>query len=865
MAEPEQIVGVRPADETVFGAFAAAVALRPGSPAVVDRTGVTTYAELHDRACSVTSALTGPGLSPRGPVLVLGDHGAATVAAMLGCARAGLPYLVLDRRAPLPYLTALVERHGARAVVADDRHASIACAVAPDEPLVDLDALIHVDDGAPASSAGAVDPGDPVSVSYTSGSSGTPKAVVHAHASVVRNARRYAGSIDAGPGDCFLVASPLSAVAASTPLYAALLSGGAVCLHELQDGGTERLADVVTEAGVTVVHLTPAALPSLPSAPVGGLVAVRLVALGGDRFVDEHLAVARSWFPLADVLHRYSTSETNQIAGYRIGPADAVPVGVVGVGRPVPWVRVRIVADDGTPVVDGRPGEVEVGSDGLALGYLDDPELTTARFVSTDVGRVYRTGDRGRLLPDGSLELLGRADEVVKVRGVLVDLAAVERALVGAAGVTEAAVVATGRPTSLTAFVVGADRSTAVRAAVADRLPAAMVPARIALVDALPLTTRGKVDRTALAERADTIVRPAYVEPQDPVERFVADAAGSVLARTDIGRDDDVFALGADSLAAEELCSRLSERLGRRVDVATLLAYPTPASLAAWAATEPSGPAAQADARLVRLADGPADRPAALLFSGGSGAHVDGLAMLARALAPRRCYAVLPRAFAARGRPDRTIDAMAASAVAAVRDLPPGPLVVLGHSAGGTVAAEAARQLVAAGVEVPALVLLDARAITPALAAHRRLLPDLRDALRINRQVRAERGQRSSWLRRAYWVPRYLLRRARRRVLAATAGWAPRIGAAQHRAFEAVLKIAVRRWLDGPCPVPVVVVRAQEGPFARSTSADLGWGQVAGVMDVSWVPGGHDTITSRRFAASTARAVDAALAELGVG
>ncbi len=863
------------AGSTIGAAFAEVVAAAAAAtPAVIDADGPLTYGDLDTRSAAVAAAVREAPPQP-GPALVLADHGADAIVAMLGCARAGAAYLVLDQRAPEAVWRTVVARHGARVLLAGAGFAGRARSLDASAPVVDVAARTIGTDpnrasGAPAATGAAVGSYTPASVSFTSGTAGVPKAVVHSHRSVLANARRYGSSVGVRATDRFVVVSPLATVAAATPVYTGLLHGAGVVLFDVHAHCPGGFADVVAAAGGTIVHVVPAVLAHLAEPPAGGLPGVRLVALGGDRLLGADVERARAWFPRARILHRYSTSETNQIAARTIAADDDISTGVVDVGRVCAWMHVRVLDSDGRACAPGVAGELSVAGPTLALGYLDDPLRTSERFVDGPNGREYRTGDRARRLADGRLELLGRADDVVKVGGVRVDLAALERTLIDVRGVDAAAVVAADHPVKLTAFVTGDVRAIEVRADLAGRLPAAQVPGRVVVVAALPVTGRGKVDRAALADVAAATTGPPYAAPVGATEVAIAAAFAQVLGIDDVGRDDDCFALGADSLAGAELAAAITVRIGCSVDVETLLARPTPALLAAWARSPTSRAAGdRAAAAVVPVASGPADRPVAVLFSGGSGAHLDGVAQLARALRARRCVAVRPRGFAGRARPDRTVSAMAGSARGAIADSGlAGPLVLVGHSVGGTVAVETARQLAAAGQEVVAVVLLDTRAVTANVVASRRLRADLRRALAVNRTWRADRGLGSSWPRRAYWVPRYLWRRLRRRWLAASAGLVPRRDAAQHRAFEAVVKEAVRRWVDTDCPVPVVLVRARwaagaDATTTRAVAADLGWGQVlARSPVVVEVDGDHDGLTTGRFAISTAAAIDAALDDL---
>jgi amino acid adenylation domain-containing protein len=863
-------------DPSVWSAFVAVADARPDAPALITPAGTATYAQLRSRAEAVASVLLAePAFSPARwpdarPALVLARHDEAAVAAMLGIAAAGGCWLVLDPSAPAGYLERIVARHGSGLMLADRRHQDRAAA------LVGTSGSVVLADAAPVDGptadrrpAVAVDPWSPLSVSYTSGTSGRPKAVLHSHRNIAQNALSYGRAIDAGPADRFLVTSPLASVAAATPLFTALLGGGTACLVAFPEhgaGGVARLADT---AGVTVAHVPSATLEALAAARPQGLPGVRLVSLGGDRLLPHQVQAARTAFPRATLLHRYSTSETNWIAGHRIEPDDPLPDGPVPLGVPVPWADVSVVDASGEPVRDGEAGELVVRGDHLALGYLDDPELTAERFAED--GRAYRTGDRVRRRPGGALEFAGRRDDVVKVRGVLVDLAAVERALRSVGDVREAAVVAIGGDrVEVAGFVVGDGlRAWQVRAVVAASLPAAMVPAQIVVLPELPLTARGKVDRDAL--RAMGVGRPPFAEPADGLERAIAGEVASVLSVEPVGRDDDVFALGADSLATAELIERLEPVLGRALRAADLLEHPTPALLAQWSRVAADAGPDRRHARLVKVADGPVDRPIAVMFTGGGGGFVAGMSQLARAMSPRRCYVVVPRGFDHRGPADRTVPRMARSAATAVRSLLAvevvRSVVLIGHSAGGTVALETARQLRGAGVEVRLVILLDTLALTERVKQVRSMGPDIRYNIRTGTRIRAERGQGTSAARKAFWALRLPLRRLQRRWLAATAGTLPRSGQSQVRAFHALIKVATRRWVDGPYEGRVHLVRASDASTdPRGSAADLGWGEVLREgLTTSSTTSGHSRMTTGANAVTTAAEIDRVCVEVESG
>lgn len=775
---------------------------------------------------------------PDRPVAVLCAHGPSTVTAMLGILRAGRAYLVLDPRAPDAFRADVVDRHPVGAVVTDAAHVDVAGRLGV--PVIVVEELRRDAD------PGAVvlpwpEPTAPASVSFTSGSSGRPKAVVHAQRSLLHNALAYGEAIGISRDDVVLVTGPFSAAAAGTPTWTALVHGARLVSLDLAAKGAAALHDVLTHDRVTVAHIPPAALGALGAGEVAHP-GVRLVSLGGDRLTADQVRVARRVFPHATLLHRYSTSETHWIAGRRFEPGDPVPDGPVALPDVVPWLRVRVESTPGREAAPGESGEVVVAGEWLALGYLDDPQRTAERFTYTAEGRVYRTGDLARWEDDGSLLLLGRADDVVKVSGTLVDPAIVEEALLRIPGVSGAAVVAvdTDRGTpGLVAYVVGDDlRGWQVRARLADALPRTHVPGRVEVVTSLPVTDRGKVDRAVLRERAAHEGRAGYVPPSAGIEMTIATAIADVLAVTDVGRDDDLLALGADSLAVTEIAARLEASLGRPIDDALLVRHPTPALLA----SRLSGSDDEPNGRLIRVLDGPADAVPVALFSGGGGGHVTGMADLARAVGGRTAWVVVPKGFDERARPDRTIAAMGRTAAAAlVGVVGDGPVVVVGHSIGGTVALQTARELTAHGVAVPLVVLLDTLAVTPDVNAGRHLSADLPQAIAYATQVRASRGQGTSLPRKAYWAARLPVRRMRRRWLAATAGVIPRTGRRQHEAFEAVAKVASRHFTEAPYHGEVLLVRAVGGLDPRGHSADLGWGQVPGVrLTVVEVTGTHE-------------------------
>ncbi|MBI1350211.1 MAG: AMP-binding protein [Actinomycetales bacterium] len=848
------------AERTLDVAFREAVRSWPGRTAVVDRQQSLTYAELDDRAEALAAALP-EGLDPWRPVGVLAGHDVRAVVAMLAVARAGGAYLVLDAKAPVAHLERVSSRHRLSAVIGDTGQSVLAERLSGGAPVVSFDA--------PAGRAAldrAVDPGAPVAVSSTSGTSGRPKAVVHAHRSVVHNALRVSRALEVGDGDVLAATLPFPFVAGATPVFTALLSGATALVHDLSSGVDDLVATLDERRG-SVVFLTAGLLTALGSrAGSRTCDTVRWVLTGGDRLTVDQVRTAHRMFPEARLLHRYNTSETNWTAGLEIDVAVLPGTGTVPIGWPVPWLALDLVGPDGAVAVGEGEGEAEVRGDHLALGYLDDAELTDTRFSAAGAEQRYRTLDRMRRGPDGMLEFAGRADATVKIHDVLVDPVRIEAVLETVEGVEAAAVVPFDTESGerrLAAFAVADGvRAVDLRGAVAAALPAAMVPAVVEIVDELPLTPMGKVDADALATRAVAAGRPEFAPARDDLEAVILAEFGMVVGRDDLGRDDDILALGADSLGLEEAASALSARLGRDVPAATLLRHSTAARLAE-SLRAPARPGSSRDSRLIRLSSVDGTGVPLLLFGGGGGTRLAGIARLARHVAGRPCFLVVPRGYQYRGRIDRSVTGIAGSAVSDwLAEGTPGPVALVGMSSGGNIAVEAARQLRAAGVEVPLVVVLDSPPRSPQLRLSRSLRAAIPRHVRVGEAERARRGQRTGWARRAFWSGRVVGERVAIRARAASARWLPVGSERRDAAFQSVVAVALARYREKPFEGDLLLICAAVSDPRNLGSAppDLRWGDfVRGSVQIRTVPSTHETLVDEPYVAETARLVREAL------
>ena len=847
-AVPDNLVfDAASAEQSFADAFRAVAAAHGTRVAVADASEPTTYAELDARSDAVASAIVETGSDA--PIVVMAGHEAGPIAAMLGIAKAGFVYAVVDGSAPDPYRREVVDRLGARLVVTDRAQLDRVHRLDRSLTRIVLDELPDRE-----FARREIAPDAAMSISFTSGSSGTPKAVVHSHRNVVHNALRIGAVFGLTPEDRFLAAASLQYTATATVVCSSLLAGAAIWPYNFAARGTASFEDDARAVGLSVAQLTPALTAGMAKhAGPEGVPTVRVVSVGGDRLDLRQVHELHTAFPNATIVYRYNTSETNWVAGAVIDPELCDARGRAPVGWPVPWVDVSVRDEHGEPVPAGEVGEVRVGSDFLALGYWGGDDRAETVFSSTATGRVYSTRDRAWQHDDGLLELVGRDDNTVKIRGVLVDPAFVEREIERLAEVRAAAVVAVtdDGPTRLAAFVVVERETpaTTIRRALVAALPRAMVPATVTTLDALPVTERGKVHTAALQALAHAQAPPPPSAPRDQLEQRITRRFAEVLGIDDIGRDDDFFALGGDSLDTIELAAALLLDHGATLELSTLVEHPTPAGLARWVRDD-----APLRRDLVPLTKGSANRLPIVFFpgSGGTGLHI--VQPVASALHDRTSYAVVPHAFEHRGVPDQSIAKKAARAVTDMLALDPAArFVVVGRSSGGITASEAARQLADCGVTPPLLVLLDTAG------------PVSRRSIRFRDIEQRARFPSESPLRRALHRVRLVtVTWAHEMFFRWTAGVIRRTGPDQVRAFRALMLSALARHRQRSYAGRTVLLRADDRSedLVEVTTRDLGWAPyLTGSFTIVDVPGSHMGMARGSELAASVAALESVLAE----
>ena len=592
----------------VHEVFAAQAGRTPDALAVEDPRERWTYAELDVATDRVARALADAGVGVGGVVAITGHRSAALVRALVGTMKSGAAFLVLDPAYPAARLGDYVRiaRPAAHLHLsaAADLPGEVAALLAE---TVRTTLVLHPrNDRAAEEVDGIAASASPVSVevgpdtlaylSFTSGTTGTPKAVMGRHSSLTHFTPWLAQRFGLGAADRYSLLSGLAHDPLHRDVFTPLQTGAAVVAPLPDEVGTPGyLARWMREAAITVAHLTPAMGQLLADAAEGERIpTLHRAFFVGDVLRRADVARLTALAPALNVVNYYGSTETQRAVSYHEVDAAHEPKEVIPLGRGLPGVQLLVRSASGAVAGIGEVGEIWMRSPHLAAGYLNDPALAAERFVvnpwtGDPRDRLYRTGDLGRYRPDGEVEPLGRADQQVKVRGFRVELGEVESALAAHPAVREAAVLArdaAGGDRRLVAWWVPASETAevdgpALRAHLRALLPEFMIPAAYVRLDRLPLTQNGKLDRRALPEPEPAVADDAVTAaPRTPAEELVAGLWAEVLRTERVGIHDDFFALGGHSLLATRLLARVQDAFGVALPLRALFEGPTVAQLA---------------------------------------------------------------------------------------------------------------------------------------------------------------------------------------------------------------------------------------------------------------------------------------------
>lgn len=589
LREWQSRVAAYPASAAIPELFEAQAVAHPDNEAVVDGNDRLTYAQLDERSNQLAHRLRAAGVGADSVVGVLLPRSVDAVVAVLGILKAGGAYLPLDPELPRRRLEFMLSDAGAKAVVS---RRDIVSALADGAlPTVLVDHLDRGADGGTTAPSVAIDPDNIAYVIYTSGSTGAPKGVAVPHRGVVRlvfgqDYTRF------GP-DRRVLLSHFAFDASTFELWSPLLHGGTVVVLPEQLPTPTDIRRVVTAERVNTVLLVTTLFNLIVDEDPFAFAGVDEVLVGGEALSARHVAAVQDALPGTTVVNVYGPTECTTFACCHRLPHGLSNDRPVPIGPPIGNTVVRLLDSSLQPVPLGVVGELFLGGPGMAREYIRRPALTAERFVpdaESDIpgARLYRTGDLGRWLPDGTVEFLGRFDQQVKLRGFRIELGEVEAALVAHPDVREAVVVTReerGR-THLVAYVVGRPGALLIPAVLRDhlqeRLPGYMVPRAFVELETIPLTSNGKLDRTALPEPAPIGGGVPYEAPRDDRERVLADVWTRVLGVQRIGIWENFFDLGGDSIAAVQV-TFLASDAGLGLSPRDVFEHQTIAELAAAA------------------------------------------------------------------------------------------------------------------------------------------------------------------------------------------------------------------------------------------------------------------------------------------
>jgi amino acid adenylation domain-containing protein len=726
---------------TIAGRFVEIAARFPQRLAVSVPGNQWTYAELDARSSAFARRILAFGGNPADPVALFMDHGAPLIAAILGVLKAGRMYVALDPCDAAPRLAAVLADSGAALLITDQPDSRAAAAFATAS--LRIVGIEEMEAGNDTTALPEVPPAANAWLMYTSGSTGKPKGVWQNHPGVLHHAAIYGEMIGINPDDRVSLVTSCSLASSTSAFFVALLNGAALCPFHLRSQGTERLAAWMNEQKITIFHSVPTVFRRLARA--GGrrcLETTRLVRLGGEAVLGDDAELFRRTAP-ADcrLLQSLSSTETGIIAALFVDRDTPLSTGRLPVGRPIPGLEVVLVDAEGRPVANGGEGRITVRGTHLRGGYWRNPELT-ARMFGTDPDdprrRIFFSNDLARWREGGLLEHLGRADRVVKIRGLRADLDEVEAMLRATGAFEDAAVVALNAPaeeTRLVAFVTGANLPAAaeLRREWLRSVPEHLVPGEVVRLEQLPQTPGGKIDRAALARAVPpkNPERRRGAPPRDGFERKVAAIWESVLKTRGVSRDDDFFELGGTSLQSAEILARVEQTFNIALPPATLLERGTVAQLAELLAEQTIKTGARS---LVPIRTGGSGRPLFLVHNGKG--DLSSYGQLARRISDRPIYGFQSAGLAGESWPLTTIRRMAQRYVEQMITINPGPYLIAGTCMGGLVAFEMAAQLRQRGKSVAFVGLIDSAA--PPYSGrrahwHERYLDPLRDGLRIAR------------------------------------------------------------------------------------------------------------------------------------
>lgn len=680
--------------------------------AVITTNDAATYGQIFERSNQLANWLLEHNAGKGDIIGLMIDRSVEMVIAMIAVLKAGMAYLPVDPEYPSDRIDYILTNASAKMLLLSDKYLSDELSGYNPQVIEEAmtESLLLPADAIDMDIAGT----DLAYILYTSGSTGQPKGVQITHANLVN----LLLSIREEPGitadDRLLAVSTISFDIAELEVYLPLIAGATVYIAPAGTGRDgKKLLNLIREEQITIMQATPFSWKIMLES--GWKEHLELKAFCGGEPLAKDLAM-RIVPKCKELWNMYGPTETTIYSTIKHISADDE---VITIGRPIANTQIYIVNEDLELLPDGEAGEIVIGGDGVSPGYFNRPELTAEKFIDNkfdeDNGKVYRTGDLGKVLPDGELQHLGRIDRQVKIRGFRIETQEIEYQLRGTENIADAVVDvrpdATGNP-ALAAYIIPEKYPDDIRieiqkwrAALRDKLPEYMVPQFFMMIEELPLTPNGKTDYKALPQPDHTaIALMPYTPPRTDVEKKLVDIWERYLGIDKVGIFDDFFDLGGHSLIAVQIMNDIQLELHKTLPLASLFQHSTIEKLALLMRL--NGKSITWDS-LVPIK--PTGSKTPLYIVHGAGMHVLLFNTLAVNLDPDQpVFGLQAKGLNGIDEPYYTIEDMAAHYVKEiVANNPKGPYALAGYSLGGLIAYEMARQMQKMGKHVTTLAMFD--------------------------------------------------------------------------------------------------------------------------------------------------------------
>ena len=710
-----------PKNKCVHQLFEEQAAATPDAVALVCERQQLSYQALNAQANQLAHYLQSAGVKAETPVAICMERSVDLVVGLLAILKAGGAYVPLDPNYPRDALAFMLQDSNAPVLLT---HASLLSQLpvysgqcicldgSRDEISREGTENLHCNTTAD----------NLAYIIYTSGSTGRPKGVEVCHYNIARllintNYARFDNR------QTFLLLAPITFDASTFEIWGGLLHGARCVIYAERIPSLHGLETIIEQHKISILWLTAALFNAVIDEKPQILRPVAQILTGGEALSVAHIQRAVKLLPDSQLINGYGPTESTTFACCYPIPKIIPPLATsIPIGHPIANTRIYILDQYLQPSPIGISGEIHIGGDGLARAYLNRPELSAKKFIADPFSndgqaRLYKTGDLARYLPDGPIEFLGRTDHQIKLRGFRIELGEIESVLGQHPDINGAFVIMSNDPSGdkhLVAYVTHPQHRrpniNALRLFLTGKLPEYMVPAAFVLLDKLPLTANGKVDRTALPapEPIHTEFDPAYVAPHTPMEAMLVAMWRSILKINPIGIQDNFFALGGHSLLAIVLCTKIEAKIGKPVPVEWIYQYPTIKQLAEVLAQPIGSDSKKLDAIVTAFQT---DGTQAPLFWGLHGGPLVPM-MLEQLGANQPLYLLNHQALDGTRAKYVTVPEMARYYLQNIQQIDPdGPYYLGGFSIGGTIMYEIARQLCAQGKQVALLFILDPSAI----------------------------------------------------------------------------------------------------------------------------------------------------------